>query len=105
MGVHKSYEGETCRNSYIRGSEHLKQLNNKCEKSALYKHVKEDHSGEENLVNFSMKITGRFKQPLFRQIDEANRIRRMNPKNLLNSKMEYFGPVIPRKVIERRNGA
>ena len=72
--------GETCRNLYIRGQEHQRELNKKLDKSVLYKHVREDHINEENKVKFDMKITGRFKKPLSRQLDEAIRIHRKPPK-------------------------
>ena len=98
--ISKTYEGETCRTGYIRGQEHLKQFKNKSEKSVMYRHVIEDHKNEEESVQFSMKIRGRFKNPMNRQIDEACRIQRKDPKDLLNSKKEYFGPVMSRKVVE-----
>ena len=68
----------------------------------MYRHVVEDHKNEEKSVQFSMKIKGRFKTPMNRQIDEACRIQRQDPKDLLNSKKEYFGPVISRKIAETK---
>ena len=50
-----------------------------------------------------MKILGRFKDPMTRQIDEAIRINSKDPKTLLNSKNEFYGPVIRRKVLENGN--
>ena len=38
----KVYEGESGRSARIRGKEHLKDLEKKREKSALYKHVKNE---------------------------------------------------------------
>ena len=99
-----SYEGETCRNGYIRGQEHLKQLENKSDKSALYKHIRENHENDQE-VEFSMKIKGIFKNAMTRQIDEALRIQRKDPKLLLNSKKEYYGPVIQRKILESQKMA
>ena len=43
----KVYEGESGRSARIRGAEHVRDLEKKRENSALYKHVKNDHSGEE----------------------------------------------------------
>ena len=43
----KVYEGETGRSARIRGGEHLRDLEKKREKSALYKHVKNFHIDEE----------------------------------------------------------
>ena len=47
-----------------------------------------------------MKIKGIFKNAMTRQIDEALRIQKKDPKFLLNSKKEYYGPVIQRKILE-----
>ena len=48
-----------------------------------------------------MKIVGKFNNPLSRIIDESIRIRNKNPKLLLNSKAEFHGPCIKRKVFEK----
>ena len=56
----KSYEGETCRNAYIRGKEHLKALEQKSKHSVLYKHIENDHNSEKDTVKFQMRIVGRF---------------------------------------------
>ena len=44
------------------------------EKSIMYKHIQADHKEEEKQVNFEMKVVGRFKDAMSRQIDEAVRI-------------------------------
>ena len=49
-----------------------------------------------------MKITGRFKKPMIRQLDEAIIIQRRDPKTLLNSKKKFYGPAIQRKILERK---
>ena len=79
----KVYEGETGRSARIRGGEHLRDLDNKREKSALYKHVKNFHNDEE--VKFRMEITKKFKDALTRQADEAVRIFTQPGQHLLNS--------------------
>ena len=99
-GLLRSYEGETCRNAHIRGKEHLKALQRQSEKSALYKHIKNEHANEENSVKFQMKITGRFQTAMSRQIDEGIRIQGKNPETLLNSKNEFYGPAVKRKILE-----
>ena len=66
----------------------------------MYKHIKKEHSEEEEKVEFEMKITGRFKTPMARQLDEAIRIQNEKPDTILNSKSEYHGPAIKRKIIE-----
>ena len=69
----------------------------------MYEHIEADHKEEEDQVTFEMKVVGRFKDPMSRQIDEAIRINNREPKTLLNSKNEYYGPVIRRKVLENKN--
>ena len=98
--ITKAYEGETCRNAYPRGLEHAKALEKKQEGSLLYKHIVAEHKEEEDNVKFEMKITGRFKDAMSRQIDESYRINNRNPKSLLNSKNEFHGPVVRRKMLE-----
>ena len=99
-GTLKSYEGETCRNAHLRGKEHLRDLSKQSEKSALFKHILQDHKDEKDKVQFQMKITGRFKSAMNRQIDEGIRIQNMKQDCLLNSKNEFFGPAIKRKILE-----
>ena len=96
----KTYEGESCRNGYLRGLEHQRDVEKKNEKSAIYKHIVKDHANEKEKVEFKMKIVGRFKTAINRQINEGLRIQRKNPKALLNSKAEFHGPAVKRKVLQ-----
>ena len=96
----KVYEGETGRSARIRGAEHVSDLKNKREKSALYKHVKNEHKNEE--VKFSMEITSKFKDALTRQANEAVRIFSRPGKELLNSKSEFNHPPLARVVVENQ---
>ena len=100
-GKEITYEGETGRNGFIRGKEHKRALENRNPNSILYKHVLNDHENEEENVDFQMKITGKFTNPLTRQIDKSLRIRNRLPETLLNSKAEFHGPCIKRKVLEK----
>ena len=52
----KVYEGETGRSARLRGSEHLRQLENKSENSVLFKHLKTAHKN--GTAKFKMEITG-----------------------------------------------
>ena len=101
-GIERSYQGESSRSAYLRGQEQFKDLQSKKETSALFKHVQKEHEQEEDEVEFKMKVTGRFKNAMNRQLDEGIRIQSKPPETLLNSKTEYHGPVIKRKVIERK---
>ena len=95
-----SYEGETARNCFLRQKSHLSELRKKSKKSALYKHVQNEHSHEEEMVDFSMKIVGKFTGAMNRIIEESVRIRNKPAHLLLNSKAEFHGPVVKRKVYE-----
>ena len=95
-----SYHGESARSCYLRGAEHVKELERRSKTSVLYKHVRSDHKDEEDQVKFGMKMVGRFTSALGRIIDESRRIRNTPPHELLNSKSEFHGPVIKRKVYE-----
>ena len=86
---------------FIRGKEHKRALENKNTNSILYRPVINEHENEKEYVDFQMKITGKFKNPLSRQIDESLRIRNSLPGSLLNSKAEFHGPCIKRKVLEK----
>ena len=98
-----TYEGETARNAYIRGKEHLREYRKESHRSVLHKHVLTEHVNEKNDVEFEMKVVGKFKNPLSRQIDESIRIRNKKPNCLLNSKSEFHGPIIKRKILEKYN--
>ena len=95
-----SYEGESSRNSFLRSGEHARELEKKSKKSVLFKHVTNEHKDGEEQVDFGMKIVGKFSSSLSRIIDESRRIRSKPQKDLLNSKSEFHGPVIKRKVYE-----
>ena len=99
-GITRTYEGETARNAHIRGNEHLKDLERKNDKSVLYRHVKKEHSNEENEVEFKMKTVGRFKTTMSRQINEGIRIQ--SSETLINSKRELYGTVVHRKVLDSK---
>ena len=96
----KVYEGESARSARIRGAEHLKDLEKKNPKSALYKHVQTHHNNEE--VKFEMEITKNFRDALTRQANEAVRIYSRPGTELLNSKSEFNHPPLARVVVEKK---
>ena len=65
------YHGETARNLHGRGKEHYYVLNNKSEKSSMYKHVLKEHKGNTDGIVFDWEVLGNFQKPLSRQIAEA----------------------------------
>ena len=96
-GKTRVYEGESCRNLFQRQKEHVDELTKKKESSVLYKHIKTDHKDEPPYeVNFQMKIAGTFVTPLRRIINEGVRIAKRDEEQLMNSKKEFFGPVVKR---------
>ena len=72
VGRVSTYEGESGRNAYIRGKEHLKALANNSMASPLVNHQLQHHPGTPH--KFRMQILKTFKQALDRQLEEANRI-------------------------------
>ncbi|PFX12116.1 hypothetical protein AWC38_SpisGene23975 [Stylophora pistillata] len=93
------YVGETARSAYTRGKEHTKSLNNKEERSALWKHCKEKHNRE--VKQFRMDVTGVYhNDAMLRQITEGVRINNVNEDSLMNSKNEWNFFQIPRAVID-----
>ena len=97
------YEGESARNLYIRSKEHYRCLNSKSDKSWMWKHVQKEHEGKKNGIEFDFKITGKFRKPLRRQLDEAYRIEKNKGKGQLNSKKEHNGQRIKRVTIENND--
>ena len=96
-----SYEGESARSGFLRSREHQNDLRRKSKNSVMLKHIMHEHRNEQSDVTFEMKIVGKFTSSLPRQIDESWRIRKKDPSLLLNSKSEFYGPCIKRKVLEK----
>ena len=95
------YQGETAYSAYTRGQEHLKKLNNKDPKSALYNHCQTEHQG--NLVQFRMDITGTYhRDSTLRQISEGVAIQKTCPQRLMNTRSEWNSSLIPQCVVKRR---
>ena len=93
------YIGETGRNGFTRGKQHLDDYRKKTEGSALWKHCMASHGGIEQ--QFEMKINDRSRNdPTKRQILEAVRIRNNPVENLMNGKSEWNSPRVPRAQID-----
>ena len=101
-GKVRVYEGESSRSARVRGAEHMADLENERPKSVLLKHKLKEHQDEE--MKIKMKITGKFKDPLTRQANEAVRINQRNKNigELLNSKSEFNHPPLGRVTVEKR---
>ena len=70
-GKVRQYHGETARNLHGRGKEHYYVLNNKSEKTSMYKPVLKEHKGNADGIVLDWEVLGNFQKPLSRQIAEA----------------------------------
>ena len=98
--IDRSYIGESSRGAFWRQREHRMQLRSKNKNSVMLKHIRNEHSTEEEDVKFQMQIIGKYKDALNRQIRESIEIRNKKPSELLNSKAEFHGPCVKRKVYD-----
>ena len=85
------YVGESARNLFARGMEHLNKYRNGNTKSFMKSHQDECHPGQE--ADFKAKVTGSSKDCLTRQVREAVQIRRSSVP-VRNSKTERHQPVL-----------
>ena len=92
-GCDAGYDGETHRNAYTRGVEHMKKYQRGDESSFINKHQAEKHDSKP--AKFEMKVVGSFKDPMSCQITEAVMIKN-HQGTLLNSKAEFHQPSIVR---------
>ena len=94
------YFGETGRNAFTRGEEHL--LNKQAEdenKSVLKLHSNHHHDGRD--VRYSMRVTGVHNDSLERQITEAVNIANFRGPALMNRRGELGGVRIERQQYRR----
>ena len=82
------YHGETSKNAYTRGKQHLDEYNNKAGKSVMWRHCRERH--ENVLQEFKMRVTGQYRNDaMLRQIAEAVRINDCHVDKRINNKTEW----------------
>ena len=92
------YHGETSKNSYTRGAQHLKDLEKRRSTSVMWRHCREKHGG--NIVGFRMGVTGHYRNDaMMRQISEAVRINRTDAAELINNKTEWNFVSFPQVVV------
>ena len=92
-GQKSLYLGETARNLFTRGGEHLDNYRNNSEKSFILKHQNRVHQGTAG--DYTAKVTGRTRDCLTRQVREAVLIRRCQVP-VLNAKTEWHQPALYR---------
>ena len=87
------YLGETSRNLYTRGGEHIDKYKSRKRNhdSFIKKHQLEKHHDE--VADFVAKITGSFRDCMTRQISESVHIRR-SEEIVLNTKSEWHQPAL-----------
>ena len=90
-GGQSVYLGETARNLYTRGREHVRNYDRQNSESFMNKHQTEKHAGV--AADFGAKVLKSYKDCLSRQVSEGVHIRRC--KNVvLNSKAEWHQPAL-----------
>ena len=96
------YLGETARSLWDRTLEHIKNLENRTEGSALWKQWSQFHPSDE-APEFTVKCTGSYKMSTERQIREALAIDAGDYDRLMNSKKEYGANCVVRQVVVFRD--
>ena len=91
-----AYKGESGRNGFTRGGEHLDSLEARDEeKSVLWLHSVHHHQGRVD-VPYRMRITGAFFDPLDRQLQERVNITNFKGAILMNRRNEMGGVRVER---------
>ena len=100
-GLVSKYQGETGKNLYARGRMHIQEFKASTQSNCMVIHNRIFHPqlvcvpGDETF-NFRMEMTGVFKTPLDRQVDEAMRIKNDKVDHIMNSGSEWRADSIPR---------
>ena len=99
-----AYKGESGRNGFTRGGEHLDYWE-ACDedKSVLWLHSVHHHQSRQD-VNYNMRVTGAFKDPLDRQIMERIQIQNFKGPVLMNRRSEMGGVRVERMQYRRWGG-
>ena len=98
------YFGESGRNAYTRGKEHLANIQAQDEnKSVLKLHSLHHHNGRDD-VNYTMKVTGTHRSSLDRQVTERVNIENFHGQILMNRRNELGGVRIDRMQYRRWGG-
>ena len=84
-----AYVGETARNLYTRGREHVRNYGKRNGESFMAKHQTDKHAGVD--ADFSAKVSCSFTDCLSRQVAEGVHIRRCE-HDVLNTKAEWHQP-------------
>ena len=89
-----SYPGETGRNMFEQGKEHLALLQKQSEEnSVLWLHSLHHHEGSTD-VRYKMVCTGTYNTPLDRPMSEKIEISHFQGYILMNRKNDFFSPIL-----------
>ena len=91
QGCKYVYQGETCRNAYVRGGEHLKGLERREQDSVFVQHIEKHHNSDFSnppCHGFKMSVNETHKTALSRLVTEAVNIEK-ETRPLLNRKSGY----------------
>ena len=86
-----TYIGETSRNLYTRGKEHIYKYQSSNSESFMLQHQEEKHNCQPAV--FNAKVTGSYRDCLSRQVAEGVAIRRCQT-SVLNSKSVWYQPAL-----------
>ena len=90
--VSSEYAGETGKNLFSRGFDHVADAQRRAVDKPLWKHILDKHEGRLEISifeHFSMSRTGVFVKPQRRKANEGVRISKLNPDTRMNSKDEF----------------
>ena len=93
-----TYVGETSRNAYSRGKEHLNDFENNRDSSVMLRHCQLHHPNyDNNNPNFEMTVKQIYgNKCLDRQISESIQINSVPIKDRINTKIEFRQHKLPR---------
>ena len=93
QGLTNTYAGETGKNLFNRGTNHISDVEKKRTNSPLWKHIVEKHNGAMTVpifAHFQMKLIQFFSKPQRRKANEGVRIANLDPDIRMNSKDEFL---------------
>ena len=91
------YIGETSRNGFTRGREHMEGIVKKNKESPFVVHSEERHGERAKLEDYKMKITGMYGgDATKRQVAEAIKIQHTQGQELINRQDEWRQVRLPR---------
>ena len=95
LGALAEYQGESGRNMFTRGKEHLSEFYRGVSSNCMVIHSNKHHHGSKEL-SYRMEPCGTFRTPLDRQLNESMRLKYSSASIVLNSGSEWRGDSIPR---------